>query len=192
MAGKIRRKGKPNDLRATVYDRRTTDLVRNAQVAPIEVDDPMEPGGRLMLMRSFRDDPLARLHDRKQIDEAQYQGGRAFQHDFETAERGPQAIDPSKEFVDGGRLPEPITEAQRSAVKRLAACHRDLGLDGSSLVNDVLIHGRTLNEVCMQRRLRGEVWEKYFGKRLRECLNRLAFIYGFATEKHQKEPDFVG
>lgn len=184
MAGKIRRKGKPYNPTSPVHDRRSHDLVRGAQVAPIEVDDPMELGGKLMVMRSTRNDPLAALHARRQIDEAQYQGGRAFQGDFETAERGPQAIDPSKEFVDGGRLPEPITEAQRKAVKRLAACHRDLGLDGSSLVNDVLIHGRTLEQVCRQRHLRGEVWEKYFGKRLRECLNRLAFIYGFATEKH--------
>jgi hypothetical protein len=75
---------------------------------------------------------------------------------------------------------------------RLARCHRELGLDGSALTNDVLIHGRTLEQVCGQRRLRGEHWEKYFGKRLRECLNRLAFIYGFATEKHQETRMFVG
>ena len=172
---------------AKAHDRRTNDLVRNAQVSPIEVDDPMELGGKLIVMRSTRNDPLAALHARKSIDEAQYHGGRAFQQDFETAERGPQAIDPSKEFVDGGRLPEPITEAQRKATMRLARCHRDLGCDGSGLVNDVLIHGRTLEQVCSQRRLRGEVWEKYFGKRLRECLNRLAFIYGFATEKHNTQ-----
>ena len=38
-------------------------------------------------MRSIRNDPLARLHTHRQIDEAQYQGGRAFQDDWEKAER---------------------------------------------------------------------------------------------------------
>jgi hypothetical protein len=60
-------------LHATeVHDRRSHDLSLNAEVAAIEVDDP-----------------LARLHSHHQIDEAQYRGGRAFQHDFERAERGP-------------------------------------------------------------------------------------------------------
>src|SRR5690348_15837128 len=102
------------------HDRRATDLLRNARVAPLEVDDPMELGGKLIVMRSTRDDPLADLHARGQIDEAQYRGGRAFQEDFEAAERGPRAIDPSKEAVDGGLMPEPITEAQRKAAKQLA------------------------------------------------------------------------
>jgi len=186
-----RRKRQPYDP-GKVHDRRTTDLLRNAQVSPIEIDDPLEIGGKLMVMRSTRNDPLAGLHARRSIDEAQYHGGRAFQHDFETAERGPQAIDPSKEFVDGGKLPEPITEAQRKATMRLARCHRDLGCDGSALINDVLVAGRTLVQVCAMRSLRGERWEKYFGRRLNECLNRLAFIYGFASEPVHNHTDLYG
>jgi hypothetical protein len=115
-----------------VHDRRTTDLLRNAQVAAIEVDDPMELGGKLMVLRSTRDDPLADLHARRMIDEAQYQGGRSFQEDFETAERGPKAIDFTREAVDGGQMPEPITEAQRKAARQLAVVYRALGQDGSA------------------------------------------------------------
>jgi hypothetical protein len=162
------------------HDRRTTDLLRNAQVAPIEVDDPLELGGKLIVMRSTRDDPLADSHARGQIDEAQYQAGRAFQLDFETAERGPQAIDPSKEAVDGGMMPEPITEAQRKAAKQLAVAYRALGQDGAALAHDVLVHGKTRVQVAAARGLSGRRWEEYFGMRFRECLDRLAVVYGFA------------
>lgn len=167
------------------HDRRSNDLLRNAEVAAIEVDCPMaqphEPA-TLVVMRSIRNDPLAALHSRRHIDEAQYQGGRAFQHDFETAERGPQAIDPSKEHVDGGRAPEPITEAQQRAAKHLAVIYRRLGADGSALAHDVLIHGKTYGEVAVSRGVgRQRRWEEYFGMRFQECLHRLALIYGFAT-----------
>lgn len=173
---------KPSDLK-NVHDRRTTDLLRNAQVAPIEVDDPMEPGGTLIVMRSTRNDPLAGLHARHHIDEAQYQGGRAFQHDFETAERGPRAIDPSKEAVDGGLPPEAITEGQRKAAVRLALVHRELGANGSALVHAVLIGRKSIDRVCMERMLTSQRENDYVGRRFRECLDCLAFIYGFAMEK---------
>jgi len=34
--------------------------------------------------------------------------------------------------------------------------------------------------------LGGQRWIDYFAKRLRECLDRLAQAYGFATEKRAK------
>ena len=58
---------------AKVHDRRSQDLPRNAEVAAIEVDDPLglEPGDKIVTLRSIRNDPLARLHTHRQIDEAQ-------------------------------------------------------------------------------------------------------------------------
>ena len=128
---------------AKVHDRRSRDLLRNAEVAAIEVDDPLglEPGDKIVTLRSIRNDPLARMHAHRHIDEAQYQGGRAFQNDWEKAERGPQAIDPSREYVDGAQHREPITERQRKAVLRLNRAERELGADGSALVHEVLILG---------------------------------------------------
>src|ERR1700733_15798797 len=98
--------------RQKIHDRRSTDLPRNAEVAAIEVDDPLalEPGEKIVTLRSIRNDPLGRLHSRRQIDEAQYRGGRAFQDDWEKAERGPQAVDPTREYVDGGQARGPIPE----------------------------------------------------------------------------------
>src|ERR1700733_15187986 len=170
---------------AKVHDRRSQDLLRNAEVAAVEVDDPLglEPGDKIVTLRSIRNDPLARLHTHRQIDEAQYQGGRAFQHDWEKAERGPQAIDPGREYVDRGQHREPITEGQRKAVLRLNRIERELGADGSALVHEVLILGMTMDQVGQRRGLLTQRWRDYFARRLGECLDRLALIYGFATER---------
>src|SRR5437899_12725691 len=130
---------------AKVHDRRSRDLPRNAEVTAIEVDDPLalEPGEKIVTLRSIRNDPLARLHTHRQIDEAQYQGGRAFQDDWEKAERGPQAVDPTREYVDGLGVREPITERERKAVLRLNRAERALGADGAALVHEVLVLGRS-------------------------------------------------
>lgn len=178
-----RRKKQPYNP-AKVHDRMATEFNRGIaqHIAPVEVDDPYSPGEKILTARVLRDDPLGRLHDRSQIDEAQFLAGRSFQDDFEEAERGPRPIDPSKEAVDGGLMPEPITEGQRKAAIRLATAHRKLGADGSALAHDVLIHGRTMAGVAAMRGLQGRRWEEYFGLRFRECLNCLAKLYGFATE----------
>jgi hypothetical protein len=167
------------------HDRRSRDLPRNAEVVAVEVDDPLalEPGEKIVTLRSIRNDPLGRLHSHRQVDEAQYQGGRAFQSDWEKAERGPQAVDPTREYVDGVRMREPITEGQRKAVLRLNRAERELGADGAALVHEVLILGMTMEQIGQRRGLRAQRWLDYFARRFQECLDRLALIYGFATEK---------
>jgi hypothetical protein len=170
---------------AKVHDRRARDLLRNAEVAAVEVDDPLglEPGDKIVTLRSIRNDLLGGMHAHRQIDEAQYQGGRAFQNDWERAERGPQAVDPSREYVDGGQSREPITEGQRKAVLRLNRCERELGADGTALVHEVLVLGMSMQQVGQRRGAHGQRWIDYFAKRFKECLDRLALIYGFATER---------
>jgi hypothetical protein len=176
-----RRRGSPYN---PAHDRRATESNKGVQnhLLPREVDDPYEAGGKIIVMRSTRDDPLAKLHGRNQIDEAQYQGGRAFQSDFEAAERGPRAIDPGKEYVDGGMAPEPITEAQRKAARNLAGVNRELGQNGSALVYAVLISRVTVEQICDGRGLKTERERLYVGRRFRECLDDLAKFYGFVME----------
>ena len=167
-----------------IHDRRSRDLPLNAVVAPVEVDDPLglEAGEKIVALRSLRSDPLGRLHSHHQIDEAQYRGGRAFQDDWERAERGPQAVDPTREYVDGARAREAVTESQHQAVLRLNRVERELGTDGTALVRDVLVLGLTMEQVGQLRAVNSQRWTDYFSKRLRECLDRLALIYGFAIE----------
>jgi hypothetical protein len=172
-------------LRKTTHahDRRAQDLPRNAEVAAVEVDDPLalEAGEKITVLRSIRNDPLGRLHSHRQIDDAQYRGGRAFQDDWEKAERGPRAVDPTREYVDGGQAREPITERQRRAVLRLNRVEHELGADGIVLVHDVLVLGLTMEQVGLRRGLRGQRWKDYFARRFQECLDRLAQTYGFAS-----------
>ena len=173
-----------------LQDGRTHDLPRNADVASIEVDNPLglEPGDKIVALRSIRNDPLGRLHSHRQIDEAQYQAGRAFQDDWERAERGPQAVDPGRDYVDGVQARESITEGQRQAVLRLNRAERELGADGSALVHDVLVRGMTMEQVGQRRCLQSQRWKDYFSRRFQECLDRLALLYGFATETTPRTP----
>jgi hypothetical protein len=174
-----------------LHDRRSHDLPLNAEVASVEVDDPLalEPGEKIVALRSIRNDPLARLHSHHQIDDAQYRGGRAFQNDWERAERGPQAVDPTREYVDGVQRREAMTEGQRKAVVRLNRAERELGADGSALVHDVLIQGMTMEQVGQRRELTTQRWKDYFSRRFCECLDRLALIYGFATANDRTRLD---
>jgi len=168
---------------SNAYDRRAQDLPLNAEVAAVEVDDPMglEPGDKIVALRSTRSDPLAKLHTHHQIDEAQYRGGRAFQGDWEKAERGPRAVDPTRERVDGGQTREPITEGQRRAVVRLNRIENELGADGTLLVHEVLVLGLTTQQIGERRGLSTQRWIDYFARRFQECLDRLALFYGFAA-----------
>lgn len=172
------------------HDRRAHDLPFNAEVATVEIEDPLavEPGETIVALRSIRNDPLGRLHSHRQIDEAQYRSGRAFQNDWERAERGPQAIDPSREHVDGAQGREPVTEGQRQAVLRLNRAERELGADGSAIVHDILVQGLTMEQVGLKRGLSSQRWNDYFARRFRECLDRLALVYGFATKDAGKKP----
>src|ERR1700729_762217 len=159
-----------------IHDRRAQDLPLNAQVAAVEIDDPLalEPGEKIVALRSIRNDPLGRLHSHHQIDEAQYRGGRAFQDDWEKAERGPRAVDPTREYVDGGQMREPITERQRKAVLRLNRAERELGADGSALGHGVVTRCMTREQVGQGRGLHPRRWFIFSARRFRECLDRLA------------------
>jgi len=45
------------------------------------------------------------------------------------------------------------------------------------------VQGMTMEQVGERRGLRSQRWNDYFARRFKECLDRLALIYGFATEK---------
>ena len=100
-------------------------LRAGADTAEIDVDDPhaTRTGQKIRVLRTFRSDPLARLHSHKQIDEAQYNAGRAYQRDVQTAERSVRSLDLTRERVDGGAPSEPLTDAQVRAQKRLREHH---------------------------------------------------------------------
>ena len=177
-----RRRGKPNDLRNIVHDRTSRDLLRNAQVAAVEVDNPYEEGSKIVVLRSTRHDPLADMKSKGQIDQCDYVAGRHWQAAWENAEiGGVRAIDPTREAVDGGRQREVLTDTQRRAVQDLKAAREALGREGHLLICDVLGSGMSITQAACNRGLSSEADRKYTGKRFRECLSTLAVRFGYAN-----------
>lgn len=185
---KLKRRNKRSAQRGTakaapVHDRRATGVSAWAETAAVEVDDPYatRPNEKITVLRQLRSDPLARLHSHRQIDEAQYRAGRAFQRDWEAAERGARAIDPTRERVDGGGSGEPLSERQARARKRLIALESVLGRTMHRVAHAVLVDGMSM-EVLAQRLFnrQGEVSAKYYGRLFRDALDVLAVEYGLA------------
>jgi hypothetical protein len=172
----------------TPYDRRATDLLRNAQVAPVHVDDPLEQGAKLIVLRSLRDDPLAAMHNAKQLDDAQFAAGRHWQRIRHVTEiGGVKAIDPAKEAVDGGRGPEGISDEQIDAFKQMSAAIRALGLEGGALIQSFLDKGLTLHVIADEWGATTARDRDYVGRRVRECLDTLAVLFGYARNKDRRK-----
>jgi hypothetical protein len=185
MALKARRKGKPYNPAAQVHDRRAQNLLRNALVAVDEVDDPLalNPGDKIVVLRSTRNDPLADMKSKNQIDQCDYVAGRHWQAAYENAEIGHvRAIDPGKEAVDGGRLPEMLTDQQRRAVVDLRNAAKALGPEGNRLVTDVLAKGWSITQAACDRGRTSERDRLYIGARFRECLRTIAIRFGYSNE----------
>lgn len=165
-----------------VHDRRARDINRgtSGHLVEAEVDDPYEPGARIGVVRSVRDDPLADHLARRHIDQAQYLAGREFQRHFGLAERGPRAMQMA-EAVDGSPPRESLTDEQIRAGNWLTKCYGELGRDGAALVHDMLISNLTTRQIALSRGMIGADWERYFSRRLFLCLDTLAMVFGFSN-----------
>jgi hypothetical protein len=132
-----------------VNDRSASPLLRPRVVTP-DVADPYNPGNQIETT-SRRSDHLGSLHGHRHIDDAQYEAGRTYQRDWEVAERSLQAFDPSREYVSGRLAPDPFTDTQRRAQARLTSAAGAMGLDGTSIIRDVLIDGLCMGAVALKR-----------------------------------------
>lgn len=165
-----------------VHDRLSRDLPRGSRVAIAIVQDPYSDiGEKIQVTRSIRDDPLAGMHSRQQIDDAQLVAGRKWQAHHEGAEVGLlRAIDPAKEFVDGGQFQDPLPDSKIKALEALREADDALGWEGKTIIRAILGDRLTIVEATMARGGRSEVDIKYVGRRFRECLETLAVLWGFA------------
>lgn len=166
------------------HDRRAKDTLIAGQYAAIDVPDPYDRDAKITVLRQLRNDPLARLHSHHQIDEAQYHAGRCYQRDWETAERGARAIDPTREAVDGGRMPEPLTDKQAKARVRLVEVERALGRNMHRVTHAVLIEGWAMDVASLQLFGRmGQRAAEYTGRLFRDSLDILAVEYKLAGKR---------
>ena len=171
-------------LRQTqVHDRRADRLPDNAQVGVVMVDDPyaLELGGQVEVIRSYRDDPLAGMRARGQIEEWQLMAGRRWQQLVDQAQIGGiKALDPSKDAVDGGRLPDPLTDHQAFALRELKAVDERLGPERAALIRDILGRRMTLTQVAAERGYTSGYMASKLAGKLRESLDDMAELFGLA------------
>lgn len=157
----------------------------NAQLAIDIVDNPNKHDGaapRISVTRSIRNDPIAGLYARSQIDMAQYHAGRKWQAYYDAAGIGLViAMDPLKEPVDGrGATRSDFSDAQLYAFHKLKEARAVLGLEGDAIIHDVLGDGMSIADVAMKRGLSSQLSVRYYGMRFRECLEALAVAWGLA------------
>jgi hypothetical protein len=168
-----------------VHDRRSSDLPTGAVVAIAIVPDPFSNiGEKIEVLRSIRDDPLAGMYSRSQIDDAQFRAGRKWQEYNEDSEIGGgiEAIDPEKPKVDGGIIADPLSDKALKAFRKIAESDKALGVEGSSLLRDILGHERmSITDAAFARSYNSGLEIKYIGRRFRECLETLALLWGFAS-----------
>ncbi|MGD9725275.1 MAG: hypothetical protein AB7R40_23500 [Nitrospiraceae bacterium] len=177
MARNTRRPAGPK-----VYDRMASDVPINARVVPAVVDDPYGfDGEKITVLRSIRDDPLAEMYSRGQIDHAQYIAGRTWQEYYERAEVGfVKAVDPAREAVDGGQFPDPLPDRRMSASDQIALADRKLGQDGCAIIRDVLWHGMSLTACAQRRGMVRQIDRRNMSVKFKWCLEVLAKLWHHA------------
>ena len=109
-------------------------------------------------------DPLADHLARGRIGMAQCRAGQEFRRIFELADK-------RREGSCG------LADDQTAAWKSLAACYRALGSNGSAVVHSALIDGMNAREIAEARGTRGAGGERFYRRRLEECLGCLADVW---------------
>lgn len=148
------------------------------------VDDPYEPGAKIVVPANVRHDPLARMLDRGEIDEAQHKAGEIFRGLLERAgERGAGAMDTTKEPVDGLPAVVDVSETRMKAARALAEVKAVLGFQTYRLVRGVVSDG--LNGSLIAQATDYEVNREFVMKTVRDGLEQLAIFWHFVSDpKH--------
>lgn len=137
---------------------------------------------------NVRESAVGTLAARKLIDEAQAEAAVRFRRHWEaTGGAGAQAMDYSRDKVDGGQIADPIDIAQLRAARHLAEAERTLGERNYHLVRSVCGEGRAMTELYDTKRERLTATDN-----LRASLDDLCRIWGIAgsapsgpNRKHQ-------
>jgi hypothetical protein len=135
---------------------------------------------------NLREDPIGRMHARRQVDEAQYSAARAYQQLYDRATIGALSpADPSRIRVDGGKAPDPISVARMAAATRLRSVEGTLkdwhGHAGLSLTRCVLTGGKSVEKTARDFGASSSRETRFWGLLFRKCLDVLARALGFAN-----------
>lgn len=173
---------KANSGSPIIINNHLTDKPFNARIKTVNIENPYREATLIQAFASMRDDPLRRLYVRKQITVIQYNAGRAYQRLCEAAEIGSiKSLDTTKEAVDGGRFSEPLTDQKLKASKTLARLSKFLGIEGETILRDVLVKRLFIDQIAMSRGFKGAHHFQYFGRRFREALDTVSLNIGLCS-----------
>jgi hypothetical protein len=144
------------------------------------------PRPRIRVIANLKEDPLGRMYVRRQIDQAQFLGGRAYQEHHDAAVIGSiHSVDLEKTKVSGGQLRDPLTDRQRRAAAKLRSIESEVqrrhGGVGIALARAVLADHRPVEQAARNagavsdRELRSWCWL------FRKILDVIALVTGFGS-----------
>jgi hypothetical protein len=120
------------------------------RVVPVEVDDPYG-SGKIVALRSGRDDPLGWLHAHRHIDDHQFAAGRRYQRDVEVSEGGLRGFDPTREKVDGSAPTELMIDAALDALKSRQEAEAAMGVILAPIAHDVIVAGMSYSQIALKK-----------------------------------------
>lgn len=168
-----RRKRRPPDKPRPGYD-------GSFEIGARVVDDPYEPGNKITVPANVRHDPLARMYNQKEIDDAQYLAGEKLRMCIEKAGgTGAAAADWTRPFVDHSVSFKEVALTQLQAGRELKRAHAMLGFQNYRLVHGVVFDGLNGSLIAQAR---GHIHDRKAVKAVvRDCLEQLAIMWGYLT-----------
>lgn len=159
------------------------------------ISDPLEPGQRYSAVVNVRESSIDHMASRGRINTAQSEAGQRFRKLWEMAAVGRnQAMDPSKEFVDGGGAMDPISDGLVKASIELAKILRVAGPVGSQLLITLVGEGKRIEDAAKDwsksgGAVKGERAEGYVTGRMIEALDDLVTYWKLESSSITKEKD---
>lgn len=152
------------------------------------ISDPLEPGQRYEAMVNVRESSIDHMASRGRINSAQSEAGQRFRRLWEKAAVGRnQAMDPSKEFVDGGGAVDPISDELVKASIELAKILRVAGPIGAQLLISLVGEGKRVEDTAKDwsrsgGAVKGDRAEGYVTGRMIEALDDLVRFWKLESD----------
>jgi hypothetical protein len=159
------------------------------------IADPLEPGQQYAAIVNVRESSIDHMFSRGRIDAAQNEAGQRFRRLWERAAVGRnQAMDTTKETVDGGGFVDPISDDLVKASIELNRVMTELGPIGSKLLISIVGEGEQISVAAKDwsrkgGAVRGDRAEGYITGRMVEALDQLVSFWKLESDPIVKRED---
>jgi hypothetical protein len=204
-----------------LHQYREADVPRSARIAAVQIEDPYgvpadenaklligkhtdkpsevvrnwqaPPQPKITVIQSLRNDTLAHMFARRQIDQASYKAGRAYQALREVASISPmQSKEIGMPFTPGSR--DFADEHSRKARAMRMVTRLEIGLarvhggEGVRLIRAVLIDAMSIEQAAgVFAPVKSSRWMRFYGQKFRLCLDELAKLCGYVRSAPHKQ-----